>query len=145
MEVSSCGATYTEVSLAVPPFINHNGIYSYHGAILRVPHPEDSSPGSYFGQNLEISLYMWLLPQKRVLAPRTLFHSRRFLMFDCLILAFYSADSIENWGVFLSYNRESKSNFFCNLFSNVARWLLWFLNSVPFHVRNCTRNKIVDS
>ncbi len=31
-------------------------------------------------------------------------------MFDHLILTFYSEDTIENGGVFLSYNQESKSN-----------------------------------
>ncbi len=31
-------------------------------------------------------------------------------MFDCLVLTFYSVDSIENWRVFLSYNQELKSN-----------------------------------
>ncbi len=66
---------------------------------------------------------MWLLPQERVLAPRMLLHSRRFSMFDCLVLAFYAADSIENWGVFLSYDWESKSNmcdFFAILFCDVT-------------------------
>ncbi len=37
-------------------------------------------------------------------------------MFDRLVLAFYVADSIENWGVFLSYDRESKSNA-CDFFA----------------------------
>ncbi len=37
-------------------------------------------------------------------------------MFDCLGLAFYSADSIENRGVLLSYDRESKSNA-CDFFA----------------------------
>ncbi len=32
---------------------------------------------------------MWLLPQKRVLAPKTIFHRRRFSMFDRLVSAFY--------------------------------------------------------
>ncbi len=31
-------------------------------------------------------------------------------MFDRFVLAFYSADYIENWGVFLSFDQESKSN-----------------------------------
>ncbi len=38
-------------------------------------------------------------------------------MFDRLTLVFYSADSIDNCGVFISYDRESISNacnFFCN-------------------------------
>ncbi len=37
-------------------------------------------------------------------------------MFHCLVLTFYSVDSIENWGVFLSYNQESKSNA-CDFFA----------------------------
>ncbi len=38
-------------------------------------------------------------------------------MFDCLVLAFYSVDSIENWKVFfLSYDWELKSNA-CNFFA----------------------------
>ncbi len=84
---------------------------------------------------------MWLLPQKRTLAPRTIFHSRRFSMFDRLVLAFYLADSIENWGVFLSYDWKSKSNVydvFAILFRGVTRWLLWFVNTVPFHAHNCS-------
>ncbi len=59
---------------------------------------------------------MWLLPQKRSLALRTLFHSRRFLMFDRLVLAFYLADSTENCGEFLSYNQELKSKV-CDFFA----------------------------
>ncbi len=37
-------------------------------------------------------------------------------MFDRLILAFYSTDSIANWGIFFSYDRESKSNV-CDFFT----------------------------
>ncbi len=37
-------------------------------------------------------------------------------MFDRLVLTFYSVDSIENWEVFLSYNRESKLNS-CDFFA----------------------------
>ncbi len=35
--------------------------------------------------------------------------------------------------------------FFCNLFCGVARWLLWFVNTVSFHTRNCTCNETVIS
>ncbi len=31
-------------------------------------------------------------------------------MFDRLVLAFYLVDSVENWGVFFSYDQESKLN-----------------------------------
>ncbi len=37
-------------------------------------------------------------------------------MFDHLVPAFYSADSIENWGVFLLYDRELKLNA-CDFFA----------------------------
>ncbi len=51
---------------------------------------------------------MWLLPQKHVLAPKTIFHRRRLSMFDCVGFVFYWANSTENCGVFFSYNWESK-------------------------------------
>ncbi len=85
---------------------------------------------------VRINVYMWLLPQKRALAPKTIFHWRRFSICDRLDFTFYWPDSIENCGVFFSYDRESKlnsRNFFCNFFCGVISWL-WFVTMVPFHV-----------
>ncbi len=61
---------------------------------------------SFHNKQTNTNKQMWLLPQKHISASRMLFHSWRFSMFNHLILVFYSADSNENWGVFLSYNRE---------------------------------------
>ncbi len=45
-------------------------------------------------------------------------------MFDRLLLTFYSADSIENWGVCLLYDGEAKANtydLFAVLFYGITR------------------------
>ncbi len=49
---------------------------------------------------------------------KMIFHRTRFSMSDRLVFAFYWADSIENCGVFFSYDRESKwtTAIFCNFF-----------------------------
>ncbi len=43
-------------------------------------------------------------------------------MFDRLVLAFYSVDPIENWGVFLSYDWELKSNMCVFFFLQFVLW-----------------------
>ncbi len=67
-------------------------------------------------------------------------------MFDFLILTFYWVNSIENWGVFLSYNRESKSNAGDCLLQFVL-WRYQVIITIRKHsavsTHNCTRKKIV--
>ncbi len=82
---------------------------------------------------------MWLLPQKRVLAPKTIFHRKRFSMFDRLVFTFYHADWFhwKLWSICFIRPRIKIEclRFFCNFFCGVISWL-WFINMVPFHVRS---------
>ncbi len=57
------------------------------------------------------SSFVTIATETRLSTP--LFYSRRFSMLDRLILAFYSADSIENWGLLFKAFLDTKRIFYC--------------------------------
>ncbi len=84
---------------------------------------------------VNVYLYMTIATGTRFSAQNEI-HRTRFSMFDRLVFTFYWADSIENCGVFFSYDWDLKlnaCNFFCNFFCGVISWS-WFVNMVLFHI-----------